>query len=138
MAPVAPDTAATGAAAGTAGAGPGSGGGTGAGKGPGVGNGQGPGTGGDPAARKFRALPPETIAAGLDAPKDVHPRRLVAIFLVASSGDAKLMSFTQTNDGGFNRRLRDEFEQMTRSRWQPAALNGIAVPDTVDYVIELP
>ena len=140
VAPIAPESAAAGAAAGagTTGVGPGSGGGAGAGNGPGAGNGKGPGTGGDPAARKLRALPPETIVAGLDAAKSVRPRHLVAIFLVASTGDAKLLSFTQTNDGGLNRRLRDEFEQMTRSRWQPAALDGISVPDTIAYDVELP
>ncbi len=140
VAPPGPESAATGAPAGTGtpSAGPGSGGGTGAGTGPGVGNGKGPGTGGDPAARKLRAVPPETIVAGLDAPKDARPRHLVAIFIVASTGEAKFVSFTQTNNGGLNRQLRDEFEQMTRSRWQPAALDGVSVPDTVAYVVELP
>jgi periplasmic protein TonB len=124
--------------AGKSGAGPGTGGGTGSGKGPGTGAGTGPGTAGDPAARKLRAMAPETIVAGLDAPKDARPRHLVAVFIVAPTGDAKLVSFTQTNDGGLNRRLKDEFEQMTRSRWQPAALDGVSVPDTVSYVVELP
>jgi hypothetical protein len=134
------DTASIGATpgAGSAGAGPGSGGGTGSGHGTGAGAGTGPGTAGDPAARKLRAMAPETIVAGLDAPKDAHPRHLVAVFIVDPSGDAKLVSFTQTNDGGLNRRLKDEFEQMTRSRWQPAALDGVSVPDTVSYVVELP
>lgn len=134
------DTTSSGAApgAGSTGAGPGSGGGTGSGKGTGAGAATGPGTAGDPAARKLRAMAPETIVAGLDAPKAARPRHLIAVFIVDPGGDAKLVSFTQTNDGGLNRRLKDEFEQMTRSRWQPAALDGVSVPDTVSYVVELP
>lgn len=65
-------------------------------------------------------------------------RDIVAVFFVSLTGEAKLVSVTQTNDGGLNRRLRDEFEQMTRSRWQPAALDGVSVADTIAYTVELP
>ncbi len=78
------DTTSSGAApgAGSTGAGPGSGGGTGSGKGTGAGAATGPGTAGDPAARKLRAMAPETIVAGLDAPKAARPRHLIAVFIV--------------------------------------------------------
>jgi hypothetical protein len=126
------------AGAGSSGVGPGAGGGVGGGVGTGTGTGTGPGTAGTPSERKLHALPPEMIPAGLDAPKDARPRRVVATFFVTPLGDAKLVSVTQTNDGGLNKRLRDEFEQMTRSRWQPAALDGIAVADTMSYIVDLP
>jgi hypothetical protein len=123
---------------GSIGLGPGTGGGTGAGVGTGAGNGTGPGTAGEPTAQKLRAVLPETIPVGLDAPKDARPRHLTAIFIVAADGSARLVSFTPTNDGGYNHRLHDAFEQMTRPRWQPAALNGVAVADTVAYDVYLP
>jgi hypothetical protein len=78
------------------------------------------------------------IPTGLDAPKDVRPQHLVAVFIVAPSGEAHLVSVTPTNNGGYNKHLRDELEQMTRSRWQPASLDGVAVADTVPYVVDLP
>jgi len=124
--------------AGTTGVGPGAGGGVGAGVGTGAGSGTGPGTAGNPSERRLGAEPPEVIPTGLDAPKGVQPRHIVAMFIVAPSGEAHLVSVTQTSDGGYNRHLRDELEQMTRSRWQPASLDGVAVADTVPVVMDLP
>ena len=123
---------------GTIGLGSGSGGGVGAGTGTGAGNGTGPGTAGEPTGHKLRAVLPETIPVGLDAPKDARPRHLTAIFIVAADGSARLVSFTPTSDGGYNHRLHDAFEQMTRPKWQAAALNGVAVADTVAYDVYLP
>jgi periplasmic protein TonB len=124
----------TGAASG-AGAGPGTGGGVGTGQGTGVGSGVGPGARGSPAASKIKAYPIELPAAGLDAPRNIHPSHLDIVFEVTEHGDAKLLSFTQTNDGGFNRRLRDE---LSETRFHAAALpDGTPVRDTVDVTIDL-
>ena len=78
------------------------------------------------------------IPAGLGAPRGVRPRHITAVFLITATGDAKLANFTTTNDGSFNRRLRDDFEQMTHGRWQPATLDGVAVPDTVQFTVDFP
>lgn len=124
----------TGAAAG-AGAGPGTGGGVGTGQGTGIGSGVGPAAGGSPAASKIKAYPIELPAAGLDAPRNIHPSHLDVVFEVTEHGEAKLLSFTQTNDGGFNRRLRDE---LSETRFHAAALpDGTPVRDTVDVTIDL-
>ncbi len=130
------DGGVTASGAGGAGAGPGVGGGVGTGVGTGVGNGLGPGTGGAPAASKIKAYPIELPAAGLDAPHNVHPSHLDAVFEVSAGGDARLLSCTPTNDGGFNRRLREE---LTGTRFHPAVLpNGTPVIDTVQLSIDLP
>jgi periplasmic protein TonB len=127
------------AGSGGAGAGPGIGGGVGAGAGPGAGSGKGPGTAGDPAARKQSAQAPEVIFSSvLDAPKNARPRHVTVVFIVGSTGEAKVASFTPTSDGSLNRRLREDFEQMTRTRWQPAQLDGVAVADTIVVPIDLP
>jgi periplasmic protein TonB len=125
----------TGAAAAGAGAGPGTGGGAGTGQGTGVGSGVGPGRGGAPGASKIKAYPIELPAAGLDAPRNIRPSHLDVVFEVTEHGDAKLLSFTQTNDGGFNRRLRDE---LSETRFHAAAMpDGTPVRDTVDVTIDL-
>ena len=117
------------------GAGPGIGGGVGTGAGTGVGSGVGLGTGGSPRASKIKAYPIELPAAGLDAPRNIRPSHLDIVFEVTEHGDAKLLSFTQTNDGGFNRRLRDE---LSETRFHAAALpDGTPVRDTVDVTIDL-
>jgi periplasmic protein TonB len=117
------------------GAGPGTGGGVGTGTGTGTGSGVGPGVGGSPHASKIKAYPIELPAAGLDAPHNIRPSHLDVVFEVSEHGDAKLLSFTQTNDGGFNRRLRDE---LSETRFHAAALpDGTPVRDTVDVTIDL-
>ena len=114
-----------------AGAGPGTGGGVGAG----AGGGTGPGTGGTPTATKTKAYPIELPAAGLDAPRNVHPSHLDAVFEVTETGAARLLSFTSTSDGGFNRRLRDE---LSGTRFHAAALSdGTRVMDTVRVSFDL-
>lgn len=131
---VAPDGGSVTTGPGT-GAGPGTGGGVGTGAGAGVGNGVGPGTGGTPTASKVKAYPIELPAAGLDAPHNIRPSHLDAVFEVTEHGDARLLSFTQTNDGGFNRRLRDE---LSGTRFHAAALpNGTPVRDTVQVSFDL-
>jgi hypothetical protein len=100
-----------------------------------VGSGVGPGAGGAPGASKIKAYPIELPAAGLDAPRNIHPSHLDVVFEVTEHGEAKLLSFTQTNDGGFNRRLRDE---LSETRFHAAALpDGTPVRDTVDVTIDL-
>jgi periplasmic protein TonB len=117
------------------GAGPGTGGGVGTGAGTGAGGGVGPGAGGSPHASKIKAYPIELPAAGLDAPRNIRPSHLDIVFEVSEHGEAKLLSFTQTNDGGFNRRLRDE---LSETRFHAAALpDGTPVRDTVDVTIDL-
>jgi protein TonB len=136
-APPAPVTGArgTGSVAAGAGAGPGTGGGVGTGAGTGAGSGVGAGTGGSPRASKIKAYPIELPAAGLDAPRNIRPSHLDIVFEVTEHGDAKLLSFTQTNDGGFNRRLRSE---LSETRFHAAALpDGTPVRDTVDVTIDL-
>jgi periplasmic protein TonB len=125
----------TGSLAAGAGAGAGTGGGVGTGTGTGAGSGVGPGTGGSPHASKIKAYPIELPAAGLDAPRNIRPSHLDIVFEVTEHGEAKLLSFTQTNDGGFNRRLRDE---LSETRFHAAALpDGTPVRDTVDVTIDL-
>jgi protein TonB len=125
----------TGSLAAGAGAGPGTGGGVGTGAGTGAGSGVGPGAGGSPHAYKIKAYPIELPAAGLDAPRNIRPSHLDIVFEVSEHGEAKLLSFTQTNDGGFNRRLRDE---LSETRFHAAALpDGTPVRDTVDVTIDL-
>jgi hypothetical protein len=119
-----------------AGAGPGKGGGVGTGVGAGVGNGSGPGTGGTPTASKIKAYPIELPAVGLDAPHNIRPSHLDAVFEVSAHGNARVLSCTATNDGGFNRRLREE---LTGTRFHAAALpDGTPVMDTVHVAIDLP
>lgn len=91
---------------GTAGSGSGSGGGVGTGIGPGRGSGTGAGTGGGPGD----VYPPqatEVFIPPLPVPGKVRGTRLVAIFDVDSTGRVLAFEFTQTRDGGYNRKLRE-------------------------------
>jgi protein TonB len=120
---------------GTAGSGSGSGGGVGSGVGTGRGSGVGPGTGGGgdsnypPAVISLPILP-------LPVPNKVRPYKLVAYFEVDTTGSARLIAFNPSNDGGYNRRIR---EMLSEIRFRPATRpDGRPVLDTAVVTAEAP
>jgi periplasmic protein TonB len=135
--PVAPSTstpiaAATGAGtgnAGTAGAGPGSGGGVGSGEGTGKGSGVGPGTGGGP-GKDYPPTLRDLFIPPLPAPDRIKPYHLIAWFDVDEKGNAKLIAFNPSKDGGYNRRLTEVLNSL---RFRPGVhADGSPMRDTVD------
>jgi periplasmic protein TonB len=97
---------------GTNGNGPGRGGGDGSGVGTGRGSGNGPGTGGGvqanyPPSPTAMFLPPYPI------PNDVKGFHLIADFDVDELGRVVSMQFTQTRNGGYNKRLDEVFRSFT-------------------------
>lgn len=120
---------------GTAGSGSGSGGGVGTGVGTGRGSGVGAGTGGGdddvypPAVISLPILP-------LPVPGKVRPYKLIAYFEVDTSGVARLLAFNPSNDGGYNKRIR---EMLSEIRFRPATRpNGRPVVDTAVVTAEAP
>jgi protein TonB len=115
--------------AGTAGAGPGSGGGVGSGVGPGRGSNIGPGTGGGP-GKNYPPTLRDLFIPPLPAPDRIKPYHLIAWFDVDEKGNARLISFNPSRDGGYNRRL----EEVLRSlRFRPGVHgDGTPMRDTVD------
>jgi protein TonB len=91
---------------GTSGSGPGSGGGTGTGIGTGRGSGIGPGTGGGTQAN-YPPLPVEMFLPPMPIPDRLRGFRMIAEFDVDEAGRVVSFTFTETRDGGYNRRLRD-------------------------------
>jgi protein TonB len=91
---------------GTNGSGPGSGGGTGTGIGTGRGSGVGPGTGGGTQAN-YPPLPVEMFLPPMPIPDRLRGFRMIAEFDVDETGRVVSFTFTETRDGGYNRRLRD-------------------------------
>lgn len=120
---------------GTAGSGPGRGGGVGSGVGTGRGSGVGPGTGGG----DDEIYPPAVVALPLlplPVPGKVRPYKLVAYFEVDTLGNARLLAFNPSNDGGYNRRIR---EMLGEIRFRPATrTNGRPVVDTAVVTAEAP
>jgi periplasmic protein TonB len=118
---------------GTMGSGPGRGGGVGSGVGTGRGSGTGPGTGGGDAD----VHPPTVITLSilpLPIPSKVRPYKMTAIFEVDSVGNAKLLTFNPSKDGGYNRRIRDMLSEI---RFRPAVTrDGRAVRDTAVVTAE--
>ncbi|GLC27608.1 hypothetical protein [Roseisolibacter agri] len=113
---------------GTAGSGPGSGGGVGSGVGTGRGSGMGPGTGGGN-AEVYPPQPTEVFIPPLPYPKSVRGTKLLAIFDVDSTGKVLGFEFTQTRDGGYNRKLREvlngfRFKPGTRPDGTPVRAKG--------------
>jgi hypothetical protein len=112
---------------GTAGSGPGTGGGVGSGNGTGRGSGNGPGTGGGNA----EIFPPTVVALTIlpiPVPSKVRPYTLVAYFDVDTLGNATLLSFNPSKDGGYNKRIR---EMLSEIRFRPAVrADGRPVRDT--------
>lgn len=120
---------------GTAGNGTGSGGGIGSGVGPGRGSGSGPGTGGGDA----KQYPPTVIALPilpLPVPSKVRPYTLEAVFEVDTLGNARLLAYNPSADGGYNRRIR---EMLSEIRFRPAVrMNGRPVLDTAKIIAQAP
>lgn len=115
--------------AGTGGAGPGSGGGIGSGVGPGTGSAAGPGTGGGPAG-SYPPSPTQFFLPPLPAPASVKGYHLIAWFDVDEKGNAKLLGFNPSQDGGYNRKLRDVLLSL---RFRPGVrADGTPMRDTVD------
>ncbi|MCU0623237.1 MAG: hypothetical protein MUF53_05150 [Gemmatimonadaceae bacterium] len=119
----------------TNGTGQGTGGGSGTGAGTGSGSTAGPGTGGDgadhdpPVVTNLAILP-------IPVPRGVRPYRMVAYFDVDEKGNAKLLTFNPSNDGGYNRRIR---EMLAEIRFRPAQRrDGTAIRDTAMIVAEAP
>jgi periplasmic protein TonB len=131
-----PTTNATGATAsegvgtaGTAGAGPGSGGGVGSGVGTGRGSSVGPGTGGGP-GKDYPPTLRDLFIPPLPAPDKIKPYHLIAWFDVDEKGNAKLITFNPSTDGGYNRRLNDVLRSL---RFRPGVhSDGTPMRDTVD------
>ena len=96
---------------GSAGAGPGSGGGVGAGVGTGRGNAVGAGTGGGNQAN-FPPQPIEFFLPPLPPPSSVRGFRFIAEFDVDSTGRVLDVKFTETRDGGYNRRIASVLRSM--------------------------
>ncbi len=120
---------------GTAGSGQGSGGGVGTGVGTGRGSGVGAGTGGG----EGDVYPPAVISLPilpLPVPGKVRPYKLVAYFEVDTSGNARLLAFNPSKDGGYNKRIR---EMLSEIRFRPATRpDGRAVLDTAVVTAEAP
>jgi protein TonB len=91
---------------GTNGSGPGSGGGTGTGIGTGRGSGVGPGTGGGTQVN-YPPLPIEMFLPPMPIPPKLRGFRVTAQFDVDETGRVVSFKFTETSDGGYNRKLRD-------------------------------
>ena len=116
-------------AAGTGGAGPGTGGGIGSALGTGRGTGVGPGTGGGDGL-SHPPTPTQFFLPPLPAPARIKPYNLVAWFDVDEKGNARLIGFNPSRDGGYNRRLREVLQSL---RFRPGVLpDGTPVRDTVD------
>ena len=91
---------------GTTGSGPGSGGGVGSGIGTGRGSGVGPGTGGGGQAN-YPPSPIEMFIPPLPVPQSVKGFHLIAEFDVDEKGKVLSMTFSDTPDRGYNRRLTE-------------------------------
>ena len=88
----------------------------GSGVGTGRGSGSGPGTGGG----EGTIYPPTVVALPilpLPIPPRVRPYKMVAQFEVDSLGNAKLLGFNPSRDGGYNRRIREMLQEI---RFRPA------------------
>lgn len=120
---------------GSGGNGPGSGGGVGSGVGTGRGSGNGPGTGGGPGD----IFPPTVTNLALlpiPVPNKVRPYKMVAWFDVDEKGNAKLIAFNPSKDGGYNRKIR---EMLAEVKFRPAVrADGTPVRDTVSITAEAP
>jgi protein TonB len=93
---------------GTNGNGPGRGGGDGSGAGTGRGSGNGPGTGGGIQAN-YPPSPIEMFLPPYPIPNDVKGFHLIAEFDVDELGRVVSMQFTETRNGGYNKRLAEVF-----------------------------
>jgi protein TonB len=114
---------------GTTGAGPGTGGGVGSGVGTGRGSSVGPGTGGGP-GKDYPPTLRDLFIPPLPAPDRIKPYHLIAWFDVDEKGNAALIGFNPSKDGGYNRRLSEVLRSL---RFRPGVhADGSPMRDTVD------
>ncbi len=114
---------------GTTGAGPGTGGGVGSGVGTGRGSNVGPGTGGGP-GKDYPPTLRDLFIPPLPAPDRIKPYHLIAWFDVDEKGNAALISFNPSRDGGYNKRLTEVLRSL---RFRPGVhADGTPMRDTVD------
>jgi len=114
---------------GTTGAGPGTGGGVGSGVGTGRGSSVGPGTGGGP-GKDYPPTLRDLFIPPLPAPDRIKPYHLIAWFDVDEKGNAALISFNPSRDGGYNKRLTEVLRSL---RFRPGVhADGTPMRDTVD------
>lgn len=120
---------------GTSGSGPGTGGGVGSGVGTGRGSGVGPGTGGGPGEISPPMVDQMPILP-LPVPSKVRPYVMTAYFDVDERGNATLIAFNPSRDGGYNKRIRETLAEL---RFKPATRpDGTAVRDTAIIQAEVP
>lgn len=117
----------------TTGSGPGTGGGTGSGAGTGTGSSVGPGTGGGTQAN-YPPTPIEMFIPPLPVPQSVKGFHLIAEFDVDERGRVLSMTFTETRDRGYNRRLGDvlkgfRFRPGTRPDGTPVRMKAQVIVD---------
>ncbi len=91
---------------GSGGSGPGTGGGVGSGVGTGRGSGTGPGTGGGTQVN-YPPTPTEMFLPPMPVPPGARGFHLIAEFDVDETGRVLGFTFTETRDGGYNRKIRD-------------------------------
>jgi protein TonB len=108
---------------GSAGTGPGSGGGTGSGVGTGKGTSNGAGTGGG-AGMIYPPTPTVMFIPPIPAPSKLKGKEMIAEFDVDSTGKVIDFQVASTNDGAYDRKLR---ESLMGVRFRPA-VNGLGVP----------
>jgi protein TonB len=119
---------------GTNGAGPGSGGGTGTGVGTGRGSGVGPGTGGG-LQTNYPPLPIEMFLPPMPIPDRVRGFHMIAEFEIDETGRVLSLKFTETRDGGYNRKLRDVLRSI---RFRPGSRpdgTPIRMKAQIEYIL---
>jgi hypothetical protein len=101
----------------------------GSGEGTGKGSGVGPGTGGGP-GKDYPPTLRDLFIPPLPAPDRIKPYHLIAWFDVDEKGNAKLIAFNPSKDGGYNRRLNEVLNSL---RFRPGVhADGSPMRDTVD------
>ncbi len=119
---------------GTNGAGPGSGGGTGTGVGTGRGSGVGPGTGGGMQAN-YPPLPIEMFLPPMPIPDRLRGFRMIAEFDIDEMGRVVSFTFTETKDGGYNRKIREVLRSI---RFRPGSRpdgTPIRMKAQIEYIL---
>ena len=115
------------------GSGPGTGGGVGSGDGTGRGSANGPGTGGG-AGRIYPPYVTNLAMLPVPVPNRVKPYTLRAIFEVDENGNAKLITFNETKDSDYNKKVRAMLQEI---RFRPATRqDGTPVRDTATVIAE--
>ena len=72
----------------------------------------------------------------IPVPNKVRPYKMIAWFEVDEKGNAKLIAFNPSKDGGYNKKIR---EMLAEVRFRPAVRpDGTPVRDTVSIVAEAP